>query len=205
MAKYCGNCGNKLDDDARVCDQCGTPWGGQNVNHHSEKTKSKKRTGLLILVLLFIIGVLGAVKIIPQYTGYRGFLRKVMSAYEKYDIDALVAMSSDVYYYFDAENAAEESFKDSIGDTMDSFETYVGNNYSLSYEINEIYDMSPRKVSKLMDGIKSSVPDFDVDSIEKIMEAEVTVTAKKGDESNEQNITVCITKEGKYWKLFYFE
>lgn len=46
-----------------------------------------------------------------------------MSAYEKYDIDALVAMSSDVYYYFDAENAAEESFKDSIGDTMDSFET----------------------------------------------------------------------------------
>ena len=112
MAKYCGNCGNKLDDDARVCDQCGTPWGGQNVNHHSEKTKSKKRTGLLILVLLFIIGVLGAVKIIPQYTGYRGFLRKVMSAYEKYDIDALVAMSSDVYYYFDAENAAEESFKD---------------------------------------------------------------------------------------------
>ena len=32
--------------------------------------------------------------------------------------------------------------------------------------------MSPRKVSKLMDGIKSSVPDFDVDSIEKIMEAE---------------------------------
>ena len=178
MAKYCGNCGNKLDDDARVCDQCGTPWGGQNVNHHSEKTKSKKRTGLLILVLLFIIGVLGAVKIIPQYTGYRGFLRKVMSAYEKYDIDALVAMSSDVYYYFDAENAAEESFKDSIGDTMDSFETY---------------------------GIKSSVPDFDVDSIEKIMEAEVTVTAKKGDESNEQNITVCITKEGKHWKLFYFE
>lgn len=99
----------------------------------------------------------------------------------------------------------EESFKDSIGDTMDSFETYVGNNYSLSYEINEIYDMSPRKVSKLMDGIKSSVPDFDVDSIEKIMEAEVTVTAKKGDESNEQNITVCITKEGKHWKLFYFE
>ena len=117
----------------------------------------------------------------------------------------LSIISSDVYYYFDAENAAEESFKDSIGDTMDSFETYVGNNYSLSYEINEIYDMSPRKVSKLMDGIKSSVPDFDVDSIEKIMEAEVTVTAKKGDESNEQNITVCITKEGKHWKLFYFE
>lgn len=70
------------------------PLGWSECNHHSEKTKSKKRTGLLILVLLFIIGVLGAVKIIPQYTGYRGFLRKVMSAYEKYDIDALVAMSS---------------------------------------------------------------------------------------------------------------
>ena len=181
------------------------PLGWSECESSFRKNEVKKRTGLLILVLLFIIGVLGAVKIIPQYTGYRGFLRKVMSAYEKYDIDALVAMSSDVYYYFDAENAAEESFKDSIGDTMDSFETYVGNNYSLSYESNEIYDMSPRKVSKLMDGIKLSVPDFDVDSIEKIMEAEVTVTAKKGDESNEQNITVCITKEGKHWKLFYFE
>lgn len=28
MSKFCGNCGAKLEDDARVCGNCGTPLDG---------------------------------------------------------------------------------------------------------------------------------------------------------------------------------
>lgn len=28
MAKFCGNCGAQLDDDDKVCGQCGTPVTG---------------------------------------------------------------------------------------------------------------------------------------------------------------------------------
>lgn len=49
MTKYCSNCGNKLNDDAEFCDECGTP------QHESDSSKNKYIIiGLLALIIIIL-------------------------------------------------------------------------------------------------------------------------------------------------------
>ena len=32
MAKFCGNCGTQLEDNAKICGKCGTPLDGASAN-----------------------------------------------------------------------------------------------------------------------------------------------------------------------------
>jgi len=106
MATFCGNCGAELDSTMKVCGKCGTPVNGAKTNIKGikktdpEKKKKFKRKVKLILFLfiLVVVGVI-ALKVSFIFTGTRGLTRKVMAAYEAYDIDTLILLSSDVYYY----------------------------------------------------------------------------------------------------------
>ena len=55
---------------------------------------------------MVLIGVI-AVNVVLKFTGYNGLLRKVMKAYETYDIEKLVSLSSNIYYYGE-ENYGED-------------------------------------------------------------------------------------------------
>ena len=128
MAKYCGNCGAPLDDDARVCGQCGTPvaeYSGRTQEFKyvdpKKREKSKKRFKLIGIVVLILIIVIVAVNVISNFTGRKGFVRKVMNAYRDYDIETLISLSSDMYYY-GYDDAAETYFESAVGYGLDSFE-----------------------------------------------------------------------------------
>ncbi len=207
MAKYCGNCGAKMDDDARVCGTCGTPLGGTSgfkVNDPEKTKKLKKRIKLLLILVIIGVVAFNGVKIGLNFIGNKGFTHKVMKAYEAYDIDGLVNMSSDVYFYGD-EEAAESYFEYSVGYDIDDYEESVGHNYKLSYKINEIYDLSERRQEELFDSLEYTYPDFDVTMIDKISVARVDITVKQGDKSIERSISITMTKEGKEWRLLYIE
>ena len=83
---------------------------------------------VFVLAILVAVAIV-AFNIVSQFTGYNGLLRKVMTAYESYDIDTLVSLSSDMYYYGE-EDWVEYYFEYNVGDALESFESSVGHSYS---------------------------------------------------------------------------
>lgn len=211
MAKFCGNCGTQLEDNAKICGKCGTPLDGASANipglkvTDPEKQKKMKKTvkSVIILAVLAVVAVI-AFNIVSQYTGYNGLLRKVMTAYEKYDIDTLISVSSDMYFYGE-EDWVEYYFENNVGNDLDSFESSVGHSYKLSYEVNEIYTLPERKLDEMLSEIEYTYADFDVDTIEKIVVADLTVTAKQGSKSVNQDMNIVMSKENGKWKLLYIQ
>lgn len=200
-----------MDDDAKVCGQCGIPLDGASTNISGlkvvdpEKQKKVKKAVKLVAVLAALVVVaVTAFNIVSKYTGYNGLLRKVMSAYENYDIDTLVSLSSDMYYYGE-EDWVEYYFEYSIGSDLGYFESYVGHNYKLSYDVQEVYTLSGHKMDTLLDTIESSTPDFDISAISQIEVADVKVTAKEEKSSVSMSVQVTMTKENGTWKLLYID
>lgn len=211
MTKFCGNCGTRLDDNAKVCGKCGTPLEGTSTDIPGlkvvdlEKQKKLKKLGKRIVALIaLVIAAVIAINAVSQYTGYNGLLRKVMTAYEKYDIDTLISLSSDMYFYGD-EDWVEYYFESNVGNTLDYFESSVGHSYKLSYEINETYTVSERKLDDMLEQIEYSYSDFDVSVIEKIVIADLTVTVKQGSKSVNRDMNIVMSKENGSWKLLYIE
>ncbi len=210
MAGFCGNCGAKLEEGQKVCGQCGTPVEGAmkspviKIDNPEKKKKNKKRfkvvTAIIAVVLIGII----AVNVVLKFTGYNGLLRKVMKAYEEYDIETLVSLSSNIYYY-GGENYGEDYFENQVGETLESFENSVGHNYKISYEINETYKMSNRSINETLDQIEYKYSNFDISTIEEIVVCDLNVTAKQDSKSQNKAISIFMSKEEGKWKLFYIQ
>lgn len=219
MAKFCGNCGAKQEDDARVCGQCGTPFEGvpaaPSVPAQApdikivdpEKTKKMMKTVKLAAVgVVALIVVIVGLNIGLSFVGKKGLVRTVMKAYDKYDIDTLVDHASDMYYYAASETFVDTYFENAIGYNIDNFELSVGHNYKLSYEIDEIYEMSDRKQDEEFKNIVRSYPDFDAEaSISKIAVASVKLTAKQGSKSVTRSVEITMSKESGEWKILYIQ
>lgn len=211
MAKFCGNCGAQLDEDARVCGQCGTPIDGAqikisglNIVDFEKKKKTKEKIKLVVIWAIIAAVAFSAFNVVYNFTGNRGLVRKVMTAYEEYDIDTLVWLSSDMYFY-GGEDTVESYFEYSVGSDLDDFESSVGHSYNLTYEVNEIYDLSERKQDEMLDNIEYLYPDFDISEIDKISVADITVTVKQGNKSVNRDVKITMSKEGKEWRLLYIE
>ena len=210
MARFCGNCGAQIDENAKVCGQCGTPVEDSTkmppvkVVDSEKKKKNKKIFKAMIALALVAVVAVTAINVVSKFTVYNGLLRKVMTAYEGYDIDTLVSLSSDIYYYGE-EDYVESYFENSVGSALDSFETSVGHSYQFSYEVNETYTMSERKTKEVLDGIEYTYADFDVSIIEEMVVSDITVTAKQGSKSVERDLNITMSKENGTWKLLYIE
>lgn len=211
MAKFCGNCGTQLEDNAKICGQCGTPLDGATSNipglkmADPEKQKKLMKMGkwIVAMVALVIVTVI-AFNIVTQFTGYNGLLRKVMAAYEQYDIDTLISLSSDVYFYGD-EDWVEIYFEDTVGGDLDFYESAVGHSYKLSYEVIETYKLSNRNFQSMLNDIAGRYRDFDYSVIEEIVVAKVNVTATQGKRSIEREIEITMTKENGHRRVLYIE
>ena len=210
MSKYCGNCGARMDDSARVCGNCGTPFKDALLqNPHAvpavqDKKKVKRLVKLFVGLSALILAIIITISAISAFTGYNGLLRKVMTAYENYDINTLVGMSSDIYYY-GGDSYAEIYFENAVGYSLDSFESAVGHSFKLSYEINEVYTLPKRNVDTILDGIALLYPDFNLNIIEDVVVADVTVMAKQGKKSTQMNVKITMSKEDGTWKLMYID
>ena len=210
MAKFCGNCGAPLDEGARVCGQCGTPVDGMpastpklNIQDPEKQKKTQKTVRLAaLLVGLLVVAVL-LINLVPRYTGYRGLVRRVMAAYEDYDVDALLSMASELYD--EADDFAESYFEANMDSALDMFEYTVGHDYSLSYKVNDIYTLSDRKMRSLRDELALAWSDYDVDAISKAVVAEVTLTAKEKGDTDDRSLQITMIKEDGAWKLLYIQ
>lgn len=206
MAKFCWNCGTPLEDNAKMCGKCGTPVDGASTDvpglkiaDPEKQKKTKKAIKLVAILAVIVVFAVIAINIVPKYTGYNGLLRKVMAAIEDYDIDTILSLSSDVFYHFD-EDYVDSYFEDTVGEILDNFDSSVGHNFKLTYEINDTYVMSERKSDELLEDLEESY-DFDISSIEKIVVADLTLTAKQEKKSDDIDVEVIMVKENGSWKL----
>lgn len=207
MAKFCGYCGAEMDDSAKVCGKCGTPFEGKShgfSNVKAKGSKESKKTKKVMIGIVLIAIVVVASNTIPSFIGTKGLIRKAMAAYEDYDIDALVSMSSNMYFY-GHEDSVEYYFEYNIGEDLDTYEEQVGHNYKLSYKIDDVYTPSERKMNEMLDRISSIYSSFDIDTIQKIAIADLTVTAKNSSKSVKSNLQITMSKEKGKWKLLYIE
>lgn len=76
MAKFCGNCGAKLDDNARVCGHCGTPVAGAPTNitatHAHGQVVQKEQNNIAKRVILLVIAIIVIVLVVKLVSGVAG-------------------------------------------------------------------------------------------------------------------------------------
>lgn len=211
MGNFCGNCGAPLDENANVCGRCGMPVNGDSYKGKKVKAikphKQKKmgiKIKLLIAFLVIAVVAVAALKVVSEFRGSKGLVRIVMKAYEEYDINTLVSLSSNMYTYA-PENYIEQYLGNSIGNVLDSFESKVGHKYKFSYEVTEHYDMSERKKAQILSQIELIYPDFNINSVKEMAAADIIVTAKQNGKTADQKITITMTKEGDSWRWLYLE
>lgn len=209
MVKFCGNCGEKLDAGDRVCGQCGTPVPGEGNSgfggkiNPAAKRKMKKaiKTAIIILVIMAVVVAAGLVAF--NMIGSRGLTHKTIRAYEKYDIDTILENSSEVYYYSGYEDEAEDYFELVVGEGLDYYETETGHNCKYSYDIKEMFTLPERKYDTLLSELEVVYPDYDVDLIQEVAVANLTVTAKQDNRSATGEVSITMTKESDGWKVLY--
>lgn len=218
MSKFCGNCGAQLDDAAKICGYCGTPLNegnktvsnipGINYTDPEKKAKTKKRIKLFCSLAVVIVVIVLAINILSGFIGYKGVTRKVINAYKSYNIDALIDMTSptllDIYDSFDGSNYIENYYQNYLSNDLDYYEDSAGHNFKISYEINNTYELSERKIDSLFNDLSNYGDEFDNDDISKIMVVEVKITAKDRKSTASKTIDICLSKENGKWNLFGF-
>lgn len=213
MARFCGNCGAEIAEGDRVCGQCGVPIvqnrnattaipGVDYVNPEKKKFAKKLIIGIGSVAIVIIVLVMLA-NYLSGFLGYKGVVRKLMNAYQNYDIEVFTSMASELYYSMENDSAAEEYFETIVSNDLDSFEETVGHKYKFSYEITDSYNLSKHKFEELLDQL-SVYEDFDTYIISEVMIVEVEITVEGEEKGMTKIKELHLTKEDGDWRILYF-
>lgn len=205
MAKFCGNCGTRWDDDVRVCGKCGKPFGDVKGPDPVKVNKAKRIVKTVIILVLVAAILFAAWTVASNFIGAKGTVRQVMNAYKSDSVNDLVNLSSGVYFYASSSSAAKDYFESELDSIVTAFEKSVGYDYKLSYKIDSIHTLSDRQLNNQLDTISNIYSGFNVGSIEKIAIADVTLTAKQGSRHVERSLDITLTKEDGAWRVLYID
>ncbi len=214
MAKFCGNCGTALEENAKVCGNCGTAVEiieekavqkipGIDYADPEKKAKTKKKIKTLLSLAAVIVVLCIAFNIALGFVGYRGAVRKIMNAFEDYDVDTFVSMASDMYFSYGDEDYAHSRFETQITNLLDYYEDSVGYDFKLKYDIESAHKLSKHRFENLIESM-SGRELFDPNIIKKAMIVVVEVDAEGSMGEMESRIEMTLTKEDGSWKILYF-
>ena len=227
MAKFCANCGFQMDDEDKVCGQCGTPFAGaqaapaqaapaqvapaQTAPVQTAEKPAKDKGGnkiimIVVAAIAFIIVAVIAVNIIGSNTGYKGTLNKMVKALQQNDIASLEAMASSVsdetYTSWYGKDMYEH-YDESISNTLDKYEDNVGKIKKITYEISDEMEFSDRRLEETKDNLIDSY-NMDVSGLKKILKVSLKVTVKGTKKSATYSVNnLYLIKESGGWKLYY--
>lgn len=222
MAKYCGNCGTKADDSARVCGNCGTPFADAGMNGNQripginyvapeKKEKKIKKIKKVLGVIIFIAILVCGLNVASNFVGYKGTVRKIMNAYKEYDVDALCEIASEVYSSMEQKEVLHsngedlaEYFENSMSYDLELFDERLGYQYDISYEINKKYELSNHRYNDLIKQY-SEYSWFHDELLGEVIVVEVTIEAKEDKDSVTIEKDLYLTKEENAWKFLMWE
>lgn len=205
MAKFCGNCGSQMDDNAVVCGYCGAPLGGNpagngnpftggfRIDDPEKKEKIKKYSILGGSALAAIVVIVIVIVSIVNNTGYKGAVKDVMKAYTDDNPEKLVELSCD-FLKEDGDEVLRSTYKDILAYDIDDFERRFNGDYKISYDV-DYSDLSDRQKEELLG-------EDDANEVEDVIKAYVKITARKGTKNTKKSRVVYVAKENGKWKLY---
>lgn len=198
---FCGKCGVKNADDATVCTGCGAKLNGGKAASTGDKNR---KIGMIavavaaVIVIALIIGLFGG-------RGYKATVEKFVDAQFAADAEAIFKLLPDevVSYALEEEGYDDDELdefieegNEELQDQLDYIERYLGEGWTVSYEILTVEDVTGDD----LDDLKDEYEDMDVKvSAAKTVEVELTVTAGETETSNSLDISVI--KVGRSWYL----
>lgn len=206
MAKFCGNCGTQLDDDARVCGCCGTPVDGEKVKTKTINPGIKKKIktiGILSLmgIVVLIAGII-TFNTISYMNGYEKPIKEFVSAMSDFDIDKLLTVSSEIGMTDDSMYDIDEKLSSVISSVLDNYELSVGYDVKLDCKVTESYILPERKYLEFINYIEEMYY-YDTSYINDIVYAKVDIIAKGVDgEKTFSDQNVYVIKEDGKWGVY---
>lgn len=211
MAKFCGNCGMQLEDDARVCGYCGAPCDGYSVDYTKNSAgvvPKKKKSKIKKIVIFSAIGValiviaIVAFNIISYMTGYVKTLDTFFDGLNEYDTDKMLSVA----FYTELPGSSmsfEDSFDNSVSRVLDGIEEEVGHDPKISYEIEDPYTLSDRKFQTFVDYLEKNYK-YNTDEISEIVCTSLKVTAygARNNKTTSPAVDVYLIKEDGKWLVY---
>lgn len=201
-----------MDDNAAVCGYCGAAFngatGGTFKYEDPEKKAKMKKIAKKVTVAIAVIVILSiAASIGSSFIGYRGAVRKFMSAYKNEDAETLLEMTCSFMQDEDFADIVAYKYESRLENDFDSFDYHFDSKYSIKYEITDTSKLSERQSKGLMEQLSYNglVSEDDIDLVKKIMNVKVSITAKHGSDSTSITKTIYLAKESGGWKLLDFE
>ncbi len=213
MARYCGSCGAEVEEDAKVCGNCGVPLDGGPAPKVELKVPTKvdsaaiKKIAIIAAAVLVVvvIGVV-ALKIIRANTGYRAMLNRTFKAIQKADAESFMnELSLYIEDSYGSSSQLEKTLDNEINSYLDMVEDEVGPEPKFTYEIKKTTKLSDRKLKNLRDSLEDSDKDYEGDSLKKAMKIDLNVKIKGPDDDYSDSVeNMLIVKEGGEWKILSF-
>lgn len=209
---FCGKCGVKNADDAQSCTGCGAKLNGGQLANNSTSTVARpgnknKKVGIIavaviaVVVIALIIGIFGG-------RGYKSTVNKFLDAtYNSADCKAMFKQMPDEVTDYVLEDAGYEDdelklfieeMNEELQDSLDYYEEYFGEDWSVSWEILSVEDVTGRDMKDLRDDYEDEDIDIEI-SAAKTVEVEVTITGEYGEVSN--SIEIPVIKVGRSWYI----
>lgn len=222
MSNYCTHCGAQLEEDAKFCAACGMAADEVSEENHPGRAHGVCQQAAAILGkirsdarLKWIVPVAAAAIILSIVLcivllgggGYKGMVKKVVAAIEEQDVDALMDLSSDLYYgRKDDYEECEYFYNREVENLTEHFEEEVGRRYTLKYEIDSVRSATKKEKDAMLEGL--SYEGYDEKAIKAVKEIKIVsviLTAKNGRRSEDQEVTMTVAKEKGGWKLLGIE
>lgn len=203
--KNCVKCGHQIGN-AKFCPKCGEVSPASNMPSNplagilNGDNSKYILAGGAALILIIIISVA-----VSMNSGYKSVVKTVVSAFQKEDPDKLEGILSESFkefvedsrYFDDVEEFCEEM----IDEMIDAAKSSVGNIKSIKYKIDDVNELSSRKVEQYIE--KFDDLGVDASDITKVLivDVEIEFIGSKDDES--EDVEFYIVKEKGKWKLSF--
>lgn len=206
---FCGKCGVKNADDATFCTGCGAKLNGAkpvvsgtsvtvNPNDKNRKVGIIAVAVAAVVVVALIIGLFGG-------RGYKATVEKFVDAQFDADAEAIFELIPEkmIEYALEEEGYDEDELdefieegNEELQDQLDYIERYLGEDWTVSYEILTVENVTGDD----LDDLKEDYEDMDI-KVSAAKTVEIELTIKAGDTETGNSLDVSVIKVGRSWYL----
>lgn len=212
MTKFCGNCGAQINENSPVCVACGAPVPNMGRDGNApepasvtlpadvqQKKASAKVLKSIAVILAVLLVAVSAYKILYEFTGHRGVIRKFFKAYETSDVTTMLSLYDESLDLGGSGTGFEAMVGLILDGTWDVFEEEVGSDPHADYEIDETYEMSAADTAELAE--EWGTEDYNFDHVDKILVAEITMTVSGTEGEKSSAVEMLLVKRSGAWKI----
>lgn len=198
MAKFCANCGSRINDKDKVCGQCGSPIISPPFKTTPAPHPRNNRT-IIIISIIAIILILFSLNIFSGSTGYKRTINKMVKAIQNNNAASLEPMASSIDKAW-LQDELKDYYSSCISDIVDKYESDIGKIRKISYKIINTTMLPEEEFeeAKSFYVFGSS----DVNNIKGGAEIDVELTVKGAQGTSTYILEdILLTKEKGRWKL----